>query len=260
MVWLFLLLAGGVYRKRAIQTVVAFIVLSLPGLLWVWHVSPHWFHEMQSNIRAFSVHGGLTDPGPAAAAANGPGMLTNLQAVFSVYKDDPGFYNPATYLVCAPLLLIWLYVTLRSRLSPAAVRLGLASIAALSLLPIYHREYDAKLLLLTVPACAMLWDEGGLVGWAALSLNFTAFVLTGDMPQAALVGLLYHPHSPANGPYAQASAAGLAFPAPVILLIIGIFYLWVYFRRSVSDPASPSTHDRISSPHIRVPACPRIRV
>jgi hypothetical protein len=235
MVWLYFLLAGGVYRKRALQTVVAFAVLSLPGLLWVWHVAPHWFQEMRANILAFSVHGGLTDPGPAATAANGPGMLTNLQAVFSVFSDDPRFYNLATYLVCAPLLLVWIFVTLRSRASPATVRLGLAAIATLSLLPIYHREYDAKLLLLTVPACAMLWAEGGLIGRVALSLNLTGFVLTGDLPQALLVGLLYHPHSSATGPSAQAAAAGLAFPAPLILLIISIFYLWVYFRRSIPD-------------------------
>jgi len=28
----------------------------------------------------------------------------------------------------------------------------------------YHRPFDAKLLLLAVPACAMLWAEGGRIG------------------------------------------------------------------------------------------------
>ena len=244
LVWLYFLLAGGIYRKRALQTLFALIALSLPGLLWVCRVSPHWFQEMHSNILAFSVHGGLTDPGPAAAAANGPGMLTNLQAVFSVLRDDPRFYNLATYLVCAPLLLMWIYATLRSRVSIATVRLGLASIAALSLLPIYHREYDAKLLLLTVPACAMLWAEGGLIGRVALALNTAGFVLSGDLPQAVLVGLLYHPHSSATGTSAQVSAAGLAFPAPLILLLMAVFYLWVYTRHANPDTkVSPRAPD-----------------
>ena len=259
MVWLYFLLAGGAYRKRALQTIVACAVLSLPGLLWVWHVSPHWFREMRGNILAFSVHGGLTDPGPAATAANGPGMLTNLQAVFSIFKDDPSFYNLASYVVCAPLLVVWIFVTLRSRMSPNTVRLGLAAIAALSLLPIYHREYDAKLLLLTVPACAMLWAEGGCIGRAALSLNVAGFVLTGDLPQALLVGLLYHPHSSATGLSAQAAAAVLAFPAPLILLIIGIFYLWVYFRRSNLNPASAAMPNRIDVPRDRSPGIPQAR-
>jgi glycosyl transferase family 87 len=248
MVWLYFLLAGGVYRKRALQTLLTLIVLSLPGFLWVWHASPHWFQEMQSNILAFSLHGGLTDPGPAAAAANGPGLLTNLQALFSVFRDDPRFYNPATYIVCAPLLLVWIYVTLRSRASVATASLGLATIAALSLLPIYHREYDAKLLLLTVPACAMLWAEGRSIGRIALSLNLAAFVFTGDLPQAILVGLLYHPHSSVTGLSAQIETAGLAFPAPLILLIMAGFYLWVYFRRVVSDTGNASIGNQINNP------------
>jgi len=243
LVWLYFLLAGGIYRKRALQTLFALVVLSLPGLLWVCRASPHWFQEMHSNILAFSVHGGLTDPGPAAAAANGPGMLTNLQAVFSVFRDDPRFYNWATYLVCAPLLLMWIYVTLRSRVSVATVRLGLASIAVLSLLPIYHREYDAKLLLLTVPACTMLWAEGGLIGRVALSLNMAGFVLNGDLPQAVLVGLLYHPHTSATGTPVQISAAGLAFPAPLILVLMAIFYLWVYIRRTILNTKASAVPD-----------------
>jgi hypothetical protein len=52
LVWLYFLRAGGVYRKRALQTLLATAVLSLPGVLWVWHASPHWFAEWQSNVAA----------------------------------------------------------------------------------------------------------------------------------------------------------------------------------------------------------------
>ena len=41
-VWLYFLLAGGVYRKRALKTLLALVALRLPVVLWVWHVSPHW--------------------------------------------------------------------------------------------------------------------------------------------------------------------------------------------------------------------------
>jgi hypothetical protein len=248
LVWLYFLLAGGIYRKRAIQALLAMVALSLPVVLWTWRASPHWMQELKSNIALFSVHGGLTDPGPAAVAANGPGMLTNLQAVISVFKDDPRFYNPVTYAIFVPLLLIWIFATLRSRPSLARVWLALAAIATLSMLPVYHRQYDAKLLLLTVPACAMLWVEGGLIGWLALLVTSAGFVLTADLPQATLLVLVDKLHLGATGLSGQVQAALQAFPAPIILLVMGIFYLWVYFRRTAPDtqPARSGQGDALT--------------
>jgi hypothetical protein len=247
LVWLYFLLAGGVYRKRAIQTLVVMVALTLPVVLWTWRVSPHWMQEVKSNIASFSVHGGLTDPGPAAAAINGPGMLTNLQAVFSVFKDDPHFYNPVTYSICVPLLLFWMFVTLRSRPTLPRVWLALASISALSVLPVYHRQYDAKLLLLAVPACAMLWAEGGLVGWLALILTSTGIVLTADLPQAAMLVLIDKLHLGETGLPGQVQAALQAFPGPLVLLVMGIFYLWIYFRRTAPDPQLAQKRERTVS-------------
>ena len=181
LVWLYFLLAGGVYRKRALQTLAVFAALSLPVILWVTHVSPHWMQELSSNIAALSVHGGLNDPSPASSGAHGIGMMINLQTVISFFRDDPRFYNPATYLVCGVLLLVWSFKTLRSRITPASSWLALAAIAPLSMLPVYHRQCDATLLLLTIPACAMLWAEGGPVARLALLVNAAGFVLTGDV-------------------------------------------------------------------------------
>jgi hypothetical protein len=232
LVWLYFLLAGGVYRKRALQTLLATLVLGLPGILWVWTVAPNWLQEWRSNILAFSVHGGINDPGPASSGGHGLGMLVNLQAVLSVFRDDPHFYNPVSYLICVPLLLLWLIVTLRSRPSPAKAWIGLAAIAALSMLPVYHHLYDSKILLLTVPACAMLWAEGGLIGRLALLVTAAGFVLNGDVTWAIVLGLIGRLHMPPSGLSEQLLIAVQVFPAPLILLVIGVFYLWVYARRS----------------------------
>jgi len=232
LVWLYFLLAGGVYRKRALQTLLATLVLGLPGILWVWTVAPNWLQEWRSNILAFSVHGGINDPGPASTGGHGLGMLVNLQAVLSVFRDDPHFYNPVSYLICVPLLLLWLIVTLRSRPSPAKAWIGLAAIAALSMLPVYHHLYDSKILLLTVPACAMLWAEGGLIGRLALLVTAAGFVLNGDVTWAIVLGLIGRLHMPPSGLSEQLLIAVQVFPAPLILLVIGVFYLWVYARRS----------------------------
>jgi hypothetical protein len=231
-VWLYFLLAGGVYRKRALQTFLATVVLTLPAVLWVWHVSPNWMQELHSNILAFSARGGINDPGPASSGAHGLAMVINLQAAISVFWDDPRIYNPVSYLVCAPLLLVWIVVTLRSRFSQERAWLALAAIAALTMLPVYHRQYDAKLLLLTVPACAMLWAKRGVIGWVALLVNSAGFVLTGDLPWAILLGLVRSMHLSTTGLSGEILMAAQVFPVPLIMLAMGLFYLWVYASRS----------------------------
>jgi hypothetical protein len=231
LVWLYFLLAGGVYRKRALQTLLVTVAISLPAVLWVWHVAPHWMQEWQFNVSALSARGAMSDPGLNSAGAHGLGGLVSLQEVIGVYWNDPRIYNPATYLICAPLLLVWALATLRYRPSPRTVWLALAAIAALSMLPLYHRQQDTKLLLLTVPACAMLWAEGGLTGWLALLVNSAAFVLTGDLPWAILLGFVGHMRAPTTTLGTQMLTAVQVFPAPLILLVTGVFYLWVYVRR-----------------------------
>lgn len=230
-VWLFFVLAGGMYRKRALQTLVATIAIGLPGVLWIWHVSPHWMQELNSNIAAFSANGGTNDPGLASAGAHGLGMVISLQAVTSVFSDNPRIYNPASYLIFGLLLLVWAVATLRSRMTPDKAWLALAAISALSMLPVYHRQYDAKLLMLSVPACAMLYIEGGVRGKLALVINVLGFVFTGDVVWAVLLSLIGNPHGLIARMPGQFLVAIQVFPAPMILLAMGIFYLSVYVRR-----------------------------
>ena len=198
--------------------------------------------ELSSNISSLSVHGGLNDPSPASSGAHGIGMVISLQAVLSFFRDDPRFYNPAAYLICGVLLLVWSFKTLRSRITPAGGWLALAAVAPLSLLPVYHRQGDAILLLLTVPACAMLWAEGGRVARLALLVNAAGFVLTGDVTWAIILGPLNDLHLTLTRQAGQILVAALVFPAPLILLTMAIFYLWMYMRRA-QNPASPEKRE-----------------
>jgi hypothetical protein len=102
----------------------------------------------------------------------------------------------------------------------------------------YHRPYDAKLLLLTVPACAMLWAEGGPIGWIALIVNTAGFVLTGDIPLAILVILTNNLHVGTAGIFGQILTVVLTRPASLILLVMSIFYLWAYVRRAFAPSTS----------------------
>ena len=231
LVWLFFLLAGGVYRKRALQTLLMTAVLLLPAMLWVTHVAPQWRTELRSNVAETSAHGDLGDPGPTSLSFSKGDMIIDLQSVLSIFRDDPRFYNPASYLVFGALLLAWLARTLRVRLAPPQLWFALAAVAALSMLPAYHRLHDAKLLLLAVPACAILWAEGGRMKWAALAVTSAGIVLTSDIPSTILVIIASSLHLQTAGAYGKILTVALMRPAPLILLIMAVFYLWVYLRR-----------------------------
>jgi hypothetical protein len=248
LVWLYLLLAGGVYRKRALQTLVATIAMSLPGVLWVWLTAPHWMGEMYSNLLAYTVHNGLNDP---RNASMGPEGIIDLQTNLSVLWNDPRFYNLASYLICLPLLLVLAFVTLRSRPSPKRAWLALAAVAALSLLPIYHRQIDARLLLLAVPACAMLWAEGGRIGRLALLVTAMGFIVTADLPWIIVFALIRHLHLTSAGLPWQFERV---LPVPSILLAMSVFYLWVY-TRSARHPAE--REDARSGAEVDTAAGPR---
>ena len=232
LVWLYFLLAGGVYRKRALQTLLTVVVLCLPAVLWVWHVSPHWMQEWHSNVLAYSTHGGNDDTSLDALRIHGRAGVISLQAVVSAFSDNPLIYNLAGYLACGALLLAWAVRTLRSRFSLPGTWLALASIAALSMLFVHHHPYDTILLLLTVPACAMLWAEGGVIGWLALLFNITGFILTGDLPWAIVSGFINSHHLSTTTRSSQILTDFQVFSVPLILLAMSIFYLWIYMRRA----------------------------
>ena len=88
------------------------------------------------------------------------------------------------------------------------------------MLPVYHRCYDARLLLLTIPACVILWKHGGKIAWSALLLTLAAIVLTGDIFWIAFfhfTGYSYH-----SALMAMISSTARCFGRGS--------YLWIYLR------------------------------
>jgi hypothetical protein len=222
LIWLYFLLAGGIARKRALETLIPVAALVVPTVLWISHIAPHWLGEMQANQSALMQRGGLNDPGPHTGGSFGVNMTVCLQTIVSRFWDNPHFYNPVVYLICGALLLIWLRKTLQSRFSPRLAWFAIAVVVPLSILVVYHRCYDARLLLLSVPACAMLWRKGGRLGWCALALTLAAIILTGDIFWIVLFQVTHY-----SGP----SLAFGVIPAPLILLALSVFYLYVYVRQ-----------------------------
>jgi hypothetical protein len=249
LVWLYFLLAGGAFRKRALQTAALTTMLVLPSVFWVYRVAPHWIYDLRSNIAATSVRGGINDPSPASPADTPAATNISLQEVFSVFYDNPRFYNFATFLVCGTLLIIWMVTVLRSRSSEHQACLALAAIVPLSMLATYHRIYDAKLLLLTVPACAMLWSRRGLTGWIALILNSVVFFVNGDVPITILNQATKNLHLSIVTLSGKFVTVLLARPNQECLLALSLFYLWTYISHSRSEASEhsapvlkPATH------------------
>lgn len=231
LVWLCFLLAGGVCRKRALQALLVGALISAPITLWVWRIAPQWPAELNANLVEVAARGGIDDPRPQAASNRTAGMLINLQAGASLINDDPRFYDTFTYLICGAMLIVWARTTLKFRPASDQLWYALGAVVPLTMLISYHRSYDAKMLLLAVPACAMLWSRKGRTGWLALLTGGAAIVMTGDVSLSILQSLTRDLPVHHSGLSLYTPLVVLAHPVPFILLAMSGFYLWTYVVR-----------------------------
>lgn len=241
--WLYLLLIPGVTRRSAIRSLGLALVLGLLSIVWIGHASPHWASELHANLLRTSAQGGLNDPGPESLATDNIAAIIDLQSVVSLFRDDQAAYNLIAYIVGGCLLMAWLIFTMRGRDAKKYGNLALAVVVPLSLLVTYHRVYDAKELLLTVPAFAALWAEGGAVKWLALLFNGSTFVLCGDIVLSLLLLIESKMRLASTGGPSTLLTVLIQRPIPLALLAMTIFYLIVYVRRAGSltkEPVVPS--------------------
>lgn len=225
-VWLFFLLAGGVLRKRALQTLAVTALIGFATVIWMAPVSPHWFHELHQNNVLVSQPGGTSDPTLAGMTSGGVCSIIDLQSALSMVFGRPQTYNLVAFVILAPLFALCLWIAVRKRNSIREHWLGLAAIAPLTLLPVYHRAYDAKLLLLILPAFVILWRQGGARRWWSLGITTAAVLMTSDVPRAIFMSGFEK--KTAIG-YTSAPLTALT---PMVLLATACFYLWVYWSES----------------------------
>ena len=138
-------------------------------------------------------------------------------------RDEPRFYNAASFAVCAGLFALWVVPVVCCRASSARDLFALASASSLSLLPLYHRQYDTRLLLLTFPAVALLIASRRPAGWVGLALTAIGTVITShNYPH-----LLQRIHPEPTGPLLTV----LYFRAmPLFLLALTCFYVVCLYR------------------------------
>ncbi len=247
-IWLYFLLAGGALRKRALQTLAVAVILGLCAAVWIAPSSPHWIHELQRNIAVASAPGAVNYPGLSGASMKSPGPIISLQAMFSVLWENPRFFNLVSYLIAGLLILLWIIKVRGAPPSPERTRLALAAISVLTLLPVYHRPDDAILLLLAIPACAMLWAGKGPMQMPALVLTSAGIFFASDIP-LALLGLCAKELSlSATSLAGKLTTVFLLRPTPLILLAMGCFYLWAFMRYTPSQSGLLDEEKTVNTP------------
>jgi hypothetical protein len=234
-VWLYFLLVGGACRRRALQSLLITAGLGIVSFLWTSHIAPGWMQDWVSNLAAISTPGGINEPGPHSVTAHFSTPVIDLQAVISIFRDEPRFYDAVTYVVVGVLLLVWAVWTLRSQFTPTRAWFGIAGASALTMLITYHRPWDAKLVMLAIPACCLLWQEGGRAGKAAFWVTAAAIFFAGDIPLVCLNTFYSSQQVNLPGIAGKLYEVLMIRTATVALLPMGIFYLYVYVKRGARE-------------------------
>lgn len=227
-IWLYLLLAAPAYRRFAWKTLAVASWIGLPAILWVslMPASRNWLPELYGALAENMGPGGTGGPGignPTSFA------FLNLQSVLSVIWANPRFYGTATYAITLPMIGLWLWTAAKGVLARRTVLVGLASGALLSLLPVYHRPYDVRLLLLMFPAVVLLWAERDRRGWLAMG---GALVMTAVSLNWLLHFLQVHRDTMYAGPLWMRLAGR---PYPFVTLAVAMVFLWMYVRVARED-------------------------
>jgi hypothetical protein len=229
-IWLYFLLSTTCDRTRALKALLIAAALSLASIGLVTTAAPHWLPELRSNLGLMTMPGWLNDPRPASISSRSPTPIIDLQTVAAEFDSSPGVYNPLSYGVCGALFLVWIQINRRSEAKPQRIWFALAALVPIELLISYHRPYDAKLLLLSVPACATLCSRGGPAGAFAFLFNAFAVVCTSDFPLTFLLILTRGMQFDLSTLSGKVQAVLVTNPAPLALLTLGIFNLWAYRR------------------------------
>lgn len=231
LVWLFLLLAGGAVRRRAWQTLAVSALAGAAALAWVAFVAPQWRSEWVANLAAINQAGMMNNPAAVTAEQlRITHTIIDLQAAVAVFWQDPKAYNAIAYAACGLLLLVGAAATVRRRLTASEIWLGLAAVAPLALLAVYHRPYDCRLLLLAIPGCALLVQRGGWTAKLSASLTAAAIFFTGDLTTSLLAGLPESLHLGAETLWDKLAVLLLTRAGVLALLAAGVFHLAVYVR------------------------------
>ncbi len=226
-IWLLFLLLPA-FRRRALQALTIVVALAIPAVLWAWRVAPNWITELRANLLSTFAPGQLNSPDNPLTdpAVRGP-MNVSFQTITALYWSHAAIYNAVAYIVLGLLLIAWLRSVTRAAHSPWLL---LAAIIPIAVIAGYHRQYDTRLLILAVPACALLSQPGGRLGRLAVAFTFAAAILTSDIviPDIGNVTVGLRTDHAGLGRTLLYSLIGR--PVPWAMLVLAAFYAWLLCR------------------------------
>jgi hypothetical protein len=115
-----------------------------------------WEHSLTNNVLKSTEIGASNDPGSANPVRHD---LINLQRAFYPLVGSARSADWLALLICAGLFGIYLWLQLKpQRAKRPDEMLSLSAVLVISLLPVYHRFYDASLLLLPLAWCFKNWN------------------------------------------------------------------------------------------------------
>ena len=173
------------WRYAALALTGALALLLSAGLILRLHPrSSDWTSTLRANLSATLGPGGSADPRPANIEAVGD---ANLQTLTSIFFSAPKTFNRAAYAIFIVLLAALITVVLRVNAGQELHFLALAAVTLLSLTPVYHRFYDTRLLLLTIPAVLIVFQKRRLLGSLIAVLTLLAVISVQYRVQAFLL-------------------------------------------------------------------------
>jgi hypothetical protein len=143
--------------------------LNLIALLYLYLRGTPWLHDYLNNAKGF-----VTANNIDSFASDNPGRFTliNLQVPFFSITGSSKSSNLWALAVGGILVGVWLYWIVRKQNRPPQL-LALGAISTIALLPVYHRFYDAALLI--VPLC---WCIANIDSRAKKTVSAALFLMT----------------------------------------------------------------------------------
>ena len=159
------------WRVVAVASAVTALIAAVAAG-WLRHERIAWLASYFDNNRKILASGGLADFTSADPLRFN---LVNTQVLFYSLFGSVSLAQWLSFFLAAALLAVWLSLSLRHRSSSEEPNrqdgfLEISSLFVLSLLPVYHRFYDAGLLLWPLAWTLLMADRGRRQLWTMLAI------------------------------------------------------------------------------------------